>query len=55
MSVVIHKTVDGRKFVRTPDEFFQDLPDFPYAPSYVEVDGLRIPAPRFWRYRANGR
>ena len=29
--------------LRTPDERFADLPDFPYEPSYVEVgDGLRV-------------
>lgn len=28
--------------LRTPDECFADLPDFPFAPHYVEVDGLRV-------------
>lgn len=28
--------------VRTPDERFRDLPGFPYAPHYVEVNGLRV-------------
>jgi haloalkane dehalogenase len=28
--------------LRTPDERFADLPDFPYEPHYAEVDGLRI-------------
>src|SRR6266700_3116977 len=28
--------------IRTPDERFQNLPDFPYAPHYVEVNGMRI-------------
>ena len=32
-------TVD---FVRTPDERFADLPDWPYEPQYVDVDGLRM-------------
>src|SRR4051795_11859678 len=27
---------------RTPDERFADLPDFPFEPRYVEVDGLRM-------------
>ncbi|MGI9220698.1 MAG: hypothetical protein ACR2QS_06650, partial [Woeseiaceae bacterium] len=27
--------------LRTPDECFADLPDFPYEPHYVEVNGLR--------------
>ncbi|CAN3128455.1 haloalkane dehalogenase [Mycobacterium sp. smrl_JER01] len=29
-------------FLRTPDERFADLPDFPFAPHYVDVDGLRV-------------
>ncbi len=28
--------------LRTPDECFAHLPSFPFAPHYVEVDGLRI-------------
>src|SRR5437660_12091690 len=28
--------------IRTPDERFQNLPNFPYAPHYVEVNGMRI-------------
>lgn len=28
--------------LRTPDERFASLPDFPFAPHYVEVDGLRM-------------
>lgn len=28
--------------LRTPDERFENLPDFPYAPNYVEVNGLRM-------------
>jgi haloalkane dehalogenase len=28
--------------LRTPDERFQNLPDFPFAPHYVEVNGLRV-------------
>ncbi len=28
--------------IRTPDERFQNLPDFPFQPHYVEVNGLRI-------------
>jgi haloalkane dehalogenase len=32
-------TVD---FVRTPDDRFAALADFPYEPKYVEVDGLRM-------------
>ncbi|MCB9451116.1 MAG: haloalkane dehalogenase [Anaerolineaceae bacterium] len=28
--------------IRTPDERFANLPDWPYAPHYVEVNGLRL-------------
>ena len=34
-------TPDGVRFVRTPDERFAGLPDFPYEARYVEIDGLR--------------
>ena len=30
------------EILRTPDERFADLPDYPFQPHYVEVDGLRI-------------
>ena len=30
------------KILRTPDERFSGLPDFPYAPHYVDVGGLRM-------------
>ena len=36
------RTPSGVEYVRTPDDRFDDLPDFPYAPSYVDVDGLRV-------------
>ena len=29
-------------FLRTPDEFFNDLPDFSYTPHYTMVGGLRV-------------
>lgn len=29
-------------FLRTPDERFANLPDFPFEPNYVELDGLRM-------------
>ena len=28
--------------IRTPDERFTHLPDFPFVPHYVEVNGLRV-------------
>lgn len=34
-------TAAGVQFVRTPEEAFQNLPDWPYAYQYVEIDGLR--------------
>jgi haloalkane dehalogenase len=34
-----HRGVD---VLRTPDERFSDLPGYPFAPHYVDVDGLRI-------------
>ena len=42
MSAKLQYTTDGREFVRTPDEQFQNLPDFPYKPNYMEVNGLRM-------------
>ncbi|MCA1838768.1 MAG: haloalkane dehalogenase [Actinobacteria bacterium] len=30
------------KALRTPDERFKDLPDYPFAPNYLDVSGLRM-------------
>ena len=30
------------RVLRTPDERFTDLPDYPFMPNYLEVDGLRL-------------
>lgn len=30
------------KVLRTPDERFENLPDYPFEPNYVEVEGLRM-------------
>ncbi len=30
------------ELLRTPDEMFKNLPDFPYKPRYFETDGIRI-------------
>jgi len=30
------------EYLRTPDECFQNLPDFPFAPHYLELNGLRL-------------
>ena len=35
-------TANGISFVRTPEERFANLVDFPYEPNYVEIDGLRM-------------
>ena len=35
-------TATGRPFVRTPDECFEGLPDYPWEPNYAEVDGMRM-------------
>ncbi|MEO1259524.1 MAG: haloalkane dehalogenase [Bacteroidota bacterium] len=32
---------NGVQFVRTPEEYFQNLPDWSYDYQYVEIDGLR--------------
>jgi haloalkane dehalogenase len=38
----IRFTRSCRPFVRTPDEHFAALPDYPYEPNYAEVDGMRM-------------
>ncbi|WP_420629901.1 haloalkane dehalogenase [Candidatus Leptofilum sp.] len=30
------------EIIRTPDDRFENLPDFPFTPNYVEVNGLRL-------------
>lgn len=32
----------NRNILRTPDHCFDNLPDFPYTPNYIEINGLRI-------------
>ena len=34
--------VNGIPFLRTPSDRFDNLPDYPYEPRFVEVDGLRM-------------
>ena len=41
VEVEIMTTQKGVEFVRTPDACFEDLPDWPYEPQYIEIDGLR--------------
>ena len=35
-------TLSGVAFLRTPDACFEDLPGYPYSPSFIEIDGLRM-------------
>lgn len=41
-SVTIHKTADGVEYVRTPDDRFNNIPDYDFKANYVEIDGLRM-------------
>lgn len=38
----IRTTRGGMDFVRTPQERFTEIDDFPYEPRYTEIDGLRM-------------
>ncbi len=40
--VPVLETPDGMRYVRTPDERFEDLDGYSYAPNYVTLDGLRM-------------
>lgn len=41
--VEVHRTAEGMPFVRTPDARFEaSRAAYPYAPKYVEVEGLRL-------------
>ncbi|MCY3637321.1 MAG: hypothetical protein OXH23_17105, partial [bacterium] len=35
-------TAGGVAFVRTPEERFAGLDDYPYEPRYVDLDGLQM-------------
>ena len=39
---MIHSTKSGIEYVRTPENRFARLPEFPYHPSYIQIDGLRM-------------
>jgi len=41
-TVPVHKTTSGIEFVRTPEERFENLPEYNFEPNYVEIDGLRM-------------
>ena len=36
----IMTTAEGVQFVRTPHGFFENLPDWPYEPRYININGL---------------
>ena len=38
--LAVLRTPAGVEFVRTPDSYFENLPDWPYEPEYVDIDGL---------------
>ena len=40
--VEVHTTAGGVAYVRTPEERFAGLDDYPYEPSFVDIDGLRM-------------
>ena len=40
--IEIYTTKDNVKFVRTPEERFENLHEFPYEPHYAIIDGLRM-------------
>lgn len=35
-------TPEGTEFLRTPDERFENLPNFAFEPKYADIDGLRM-------------
>lgn len=41
VDIEIMTTESGVEFVRTPEECFDDLTDWPYEAQYVEIDGMR--------------
>jgi len=38
----IQETETGTRFVRTPEERFKNLPDYPFNPHYAPIDGMRM-------------
>ena len=40
--IEISTTKDGIKFIRTPEERFENLKDFPFEPHYALIEGLRM-------------
>lgn len=40
--VQVHQTAAGVRFVRTPEECFQDLPGYQFSPHFAMIDGLKM-------------
>ena len=40
--MVVASSASMVDFVRTPDSRFEGIPDYPFEPHYVEVEGLRM-------------
>jgi len=40
--VPVLETEAGIRFVRTPEERFENLPGYPFAPRYATIEGLRM-------------
>lgn len=40
--VPVHKASSGWEYVRTPEECFENLSGYAFAPNYIEIDGLRM-------------
>ncbi len=41
-SIPIHRSSSGWDYVQTPEERFENLPNYSFKPNYVVVDGLRM-------------
>jgi hypothetical protein len=38
----IKGTEADMRVIRTPEERFNDLPGYPFAPHYIDIDGVRL-------------
>ena len=41
-SVPVFETESGWQYVRTPEECFENIPDYPFEPKYISIDDLRM-------------
>jgi len=41
-SVKVLKSAGGVEYVQTPEDRFENLPDYDFEPKYIEIDGLRM-------------